>query len=127
MKVSESTEIEEAFPENKNENGSSRHSDNQGGKRQPKLTENGKSYRLTQNITEGKKLIREMQTRMANIGTLMNLDKNVEQVSAEFFKLNERFNVYENLYGDIQELLCDEERDIDHQTFRAMYDEITSL
>ena len=68
-----------------------------------------------------------MQTRMANIGTLMNFDKNAELVSAEVLKLNERFNVLENLHGDIQELLCDEERDIDNQTFRAMYDEITSL
>ncbi|XP_067045500.1 uncharacterized protein [Acropora muricata] len=57
----------------------------------------------------------------------MNFDKNAELVSAEVLKLNERFNVLENLQGDIQELLCDEERDIDNQTFRAMYDEITSL
>ena len=57
----------------------------------------------------------------------MNLEKNVELVSAEFLKLNERFIVFENLHGNIQELLCNEERDIDHQTFRAMYDEIISL
>ena len=38
----------------------------------------------------------------------MNLDKNVELVIGEFFKLNERFNVFENLHEDIQELLCDE-------------------
>ena len=57
----------------------------------------------------------------------MNLGKNVELVSAEFLKLNERFIVFENLHGNIQELLCNEERDIDHQTFHAMYDEITSL
>ena len=57
----------------------------------------------------------------------MNLDKNVELVSAEFLKLNQRFIVFENLHGNIQELLCNEERDIDHQTFRAVYDEITSL
>ena len=31
------------------------------------------------------------------------------------------------MHGDVQELLCDEERDIDNQTFRAMYDEIRSL
>ena len=80
LKDSESTEIEKAFPENKNENGLSGYSDKQGGKRQPKLTEKGKSYRLTQNITERKNLIRETQTRVANIGTLMNLDKNVELV-----------------------------------------------
>lgn len=127
FKDSESTEIEKVFPENKNENGLSGYSDKQGVKRQPKLTEKGKSYRLTQNISERKKLIREMQIRMANIGTLMNFDKNAELVSAEVLKLNERFNVLENLHGDIQELLCDEERDIDNQTFRAMYDEITSL
>ena len=127
LKDSESTEIEKAFPENKNENGLSGHSDKQGGKRQSKLIEKGKSYRLTQNITERKKLIREMQTRMANIGTLMNLDENVELVSAECLKLNERFNVFGNLHGDIQELLCAEERDIAHQTFRVMYDEIISL
>ncbi|KAK2558598.1 Uncharacterized protein P5673_018777 [Acropora cervicornis] len=127
LKDSESTEIEKVFPENNNENGLSGYSDKQGAKRQPKLTEKGKSYRLTQNISERKKLIREMQTRIANIGTLMNFDKNAELVSAEVLKLKERFNVLENLHGDIQELLCDEERDIDNQTFRAMYDEITSL
>ena len=57
----------------------------------------------------------------------MNLDKNVELVSAEFLKLNERFIVFENLHENIQELLCNEERDIDHQTIGAMYDEITLL
>ena len=31
------------------------------------------------------------------------------------------------MHGDIQELLCDEDRDKDHQTFRAMYDQITSF
>ena len=57
----------------------------------------------------------------------MNLDKNVELVSAEFLKLNERFIVFENLHENIQELLCNEECDIDHQTTGAMYDEITLL
>ena len=89
LKDSESTEIEKVFPENKIENGLSGYSDKQGAKRQPKLTEKGKSYRLTQNISEHKKLIREMQTRMANIGTLVNFDKNAELVSAEVLKLNE--------------------------------------
>ena len=125
LKDSESTEIERIFPENRIENGLSGYSAKQGAKRQPKLTEKGKSYRLTQNISERRKLIREVQTRMANIGTLMNFDKNAELVIAEVLKLNERFNVLENLHGDIQELLCDEERD--NQTLRAMYDEITSL
>ena len=101
LKDSESTEIEKVSPENEKENGSLDYSDKQRGKRQPKLTEKGKSYRLTQNITERKKLIRELQTRMANIGTLTNFDKNVELVSAEFLKLNERFNVFKNLHGDI--------------------------
>ena len=127
LKDSELTEIEKVFPENKNANGSSGYSNKQRAKREPKLTEKGKSYRLTQNITKRKKLTREMQTRMANIGTLMNFDKNVELVSAELLKLNQRLNALENLHGDIQELSCDEECDIDNQTFCTMYDEITSL
>ena len=44
LKGNESTGIEEAFPENKIENGSSGYSDRQVEKRQPKLTEKGKSY-----------------------------------------------------------------------------------
>ena len=44
LKDSESTE--KAFPENKNENGSSGYSDKQGGKRQPKVTQKGKSNSL---------------------------------------------------------------------------------
>ena len=35
----------------------------------------------------------------------MNLGKNVELVSAEFLKFNERFIVFENLHGNIQELM----------------------
>ena len=56
LKDSESTEIEKAFPENKNENGSSGYSDKQGGKSQPKLTEKGKSYRLTQTSPNARNL-----------------------------------------------------------------------
>ena len=117
LKDSESTEIEKVFAENKIENGLSGDSDKQGAKRQPKLTEKGKSthskHQQTQETYQG-----NANTDGKNRNTL---------VSAEVLKLNERFNVLENLHGDIQELLCDEERDIDNQTLRAMYDEITSL
>ena len=46
-------------------------------RRQPKLTEKGKAYRLTKRKRERNKLKREIQSRIANIGTLMGLDKNL--------------------------------------------------
>lgn len=93
LKDSESTEIKNDFPENQSENGFSGY--NQKRKRQPMLTEKGKWYRLTQNITERKKPYQgNLNTNGKDRNTYMNLHKNVELVNAEVLKLNERFNVF---------------------------------
>ena len=42
-------------------------------RRQPKLTEKGKAYRLSERKKERNKLKREIQSRIANIGTLIGL------------------------------------------------------
>ena len=52
-------------------------------RRQPKLTEKFKAYKLTERKKERNKLKREIQSRIANIGTLMGLDKNLELVGEE--------------------------------------------
>ena len=52
-------------------------------RRQPKLTEKFKAYRLNERKKERNKLKREIQSRIANIGTLMGLDKNLELVGEE--------------------------------------------
>lgn len=57
-------------------------------RRQPKLTEKGKPYRLAERRKERNKLKRDMQSRIANIETLMGLDKNLELVSEESVKLH---------------------------------------
>jgi len=49
-------------------------------RRQPKLTEKGKAYRLAERRKDRNKLKREIQSRIANIETLMGLDKNLELV-----------------------------------------------
>ena len=96
-------------------------------KRQPKLTEKGKAYRLSQNISERKKLKREMQTQIANIETLMGLDKNVELVSAETLKLNECFKVFGDLHEGIQELLTEDEQVFDSYLYSDMEREVFFL
>ena len=60
-------------------------------KRQPKLTEKGKAYRpVTKRKRERNKLKREIQLWIANIGTLMGLDENLEQVGKESVKLKHK-------------------------------------
>ena len=56
-------------------------------RRQPKLTEKFKAYRLTERKKERNKLKREIQSRIANIGILTGLDKNLELVGEESVKL----------------------------------------
>ena len=58
-------------------------------RRQRKLTEKFKAYQLTERKKERNKLKREIQSRIANTGTLMGLDKNMELVGEESVKLNE--------------------------------------
>ena len=67
-----------------------------GGKRERKLTERGKSYKLVQSVRERKRLKREIQAqiRFANIQTLMGLSKNFERVSEECIELNELFKPF---------------------------------
>ena len=64
-------------------------------KKQPKLTDKGKFYKLAQFVRERKKLKREMQAHVANIEILMGLNKNFELVSQECIKLNERLSCLE--------------------------------
>jgi len=60
-----------------------------GGKREHKLMEKGKSYKLARDVRERKRLKRETQAQIANIQTLMGLNRNLEKVSQECIKLNE--------------------------------------
>ena len=59
-----------------------------GGKREHKLTERGKSFELARDVRERKRLKRETQAQIANIQTLMGLNRNLEKVSQECIKLN---------------------------------------
>ena len=60
-----------------------------GGKREHKLTEKGKSYKLARDVRERKRLKRETQAQIANIQTLMGLNRNLEKVNQECIKLDE--------------------------------------
>ena len=89
-------------------------------RRQPKLTEKGKAYWLTERKRERNKLKREIQSRIANIGTLMRLDKTLELVGKESVKLNE----FDDLHEEIQELLTEEEQIPDTQVYDTLYTEV---
>ena len=96
-------------------------------KRQPKLTEKGKSYRLAGKKKERNKLKTEIQSRIANIGTLMGLDKNLELVREKTLKLNECFKLFGDLHEEVQELLTEEEQIPDSQVYDNMHNEIKLL
>ena len=70
------------------------------GKRERKLTERGKPYKLVQSVRERKRLKREIQ---ANIQTLMGLSENLERASQEYIELNERFKLFEDLHEGVTE------------------------
>ena len=91
-------------------------------RRQPKLTEKFKAYRLYERKKERNKL-REIQSRIANIGTLMGLDKNLELVGEESVKLNECFKEFVDLHEEIQELLT-EEQIPDTQVYDNLHTEV---
>ena len=93
-------------------------------RRQPKLTEKFKAYRLTERKRERNKLKREIQSRIANIGTLMGLDKNLELVGEESVKLNECFKEFGDLHEEIQELLTEEEQIADAQVYDSLHTEV---
>ena len=93
-------------------------------RRQPKLTEKFKAYRLNERKKERNKLKREIQSRIANIGTLMGLDKNLELVGEESVKLNECFKEFGDLHEEIQELLTEEEQIPDTQVYDNLHTEV---
>ena len=93
-------------------------------RRQPRLTEKGKAYWLSERKRERNKLKREIQSRIANIGTFMGLDKNLELVSKESVKLKECFKEFGDLHEEIQELLIEEEQIPDTQVYDNLYTEV---
>ena len=58
-----------------------------GGKREHKLTERGNSYKLARDVHERRRLERKTQAQIANIQTLMGLNRNLKQVRQECIKL----------------------------------------
>ena len=98
-----------------------------GGRREHKLTERGKSYKLAQSVCERKTLKREIQAQIANIQTLMGLSKNLERVSQECTELNERFKSFRDLHKEIQDLLSGEENAQGHQVYINLHEEIVPL
>ena len=68
-------------------------------------------------MRERKRLKRETQAQIANIQTLMGLNRNLERVSQECIKLNERFKLFGDLHEEIQDLLSGEEQAQDHQVY----------
>ena len=95
-----------------------------GGKREHKLTERGNSYKLARDVRERRRLERNTQAQIANIQTLMGLNRNLEQVSQECIKLNERFKLFEDLHEEIYDLQSGEEQAQDHQVYINLHEEI---
>ena len=86
-------------------------------RRQPKLTERFKAYRLNERKKERNKLRKEIESRIANIGTL-------ELVGEESVKLNECFKEFGDLHEEIQELLTEEEQIPDTQVYGNLHTEV---
>lgn len=86
-------------------------------KRQPK----GKSYKLTQSTREKRRLKREVQTLMANIGALMGQDKNLKSVGEECKNLNDRFNLFGEIHEEIQEHLTEDEKSKDCRIYDDLF------
>ena len=95
-----------------------------GGKREHKLTERGKSYKLAKDVRERRRVKRETQAQIANIQTLMGLNRNLEQVSQECINFNERFKLFGDLHEEIQDLLSGEEQAEGHQVYINLHEEI---
>ena len=93
-------------------------------RRQPKLTEKGKTYQLTKQKRKRNKLKRDIQSRIANTGTLLGLDKNFELVGEESLKLNECFKEFVDLNEEIQELLTEEEQIANTQVYDNLHTEV---
>ena len=54
----------------------------------------------------------------------MGLNRNLEQVSQECIKLNERFKLFEDLHEEIYDLQSGEEQAQDHQVYINLHEEI---
>ena len=54
----------------------------------------------------------------------MGLNRNLEKVSQECIKLNERFKLFGDLHEEIQDLLSGEEQAQDHQVYINLHEEI---
>ena len=115
---------EETVIENPNLESASAGTASIGGKREHKLTERGKSYKLARDVRERKRLKRETQAQIANIQTLMELNRKLKKVSQECIKLNERFKLFGDLHEEIQDLLSGEEQAQDHQVYINLHEEI---
>ena len=115
---------EETVIKNPNSESASAGTASTGGKREHKLTGRGKSYKLARDVRERKRLKRETQAQIANIQTLMGLNRNLERVSQECIKLNERFKLFGDLHEEIQDLLSGEEQAQDHQVYINLHEKI---
>ncbi|CAH3187524.1 unnamed protein product [Porites lobata] len=72
---------EETVIENPNLESASAGTASIGGKREHKLTERGKSYKLARDVRERKRLKRETQEQIANIQTLMELNRKLKKAN----------------------------------------------
>ena len=110
---------DKAVIENPNSESASAGAASIGGKRVRKLTERVKSYKRARDICQRR---RETQAQIANIQTLLGLNRNLEQVSQKYIKLNERFKLFGDLHEEIQNLLSREEQAQDHQVYINLHE-----
>jgi len=96
-------------------------------KRQPRLTEKGKAYRLTELERQRKGSKREIQMQVYNIQALMGLDENLDQVSKEVVNLNTLFKHFGDLHEEILELVTEEERVLEARNNEELCQEILKI
>lgn len=98
-------------------------------RRQRKLTEKGKSYRLTELRRQRTRSKREIEMRINSIESLMTLEENAMLVSREILNLNSLLSEFCHIHEEILNLLEDDDEEVasDSEMYKAICQEILKI
>ena len=89
-------------------------------KRQPKLSEKGKAYRLSELERQRKLKKRELQTLISNIRANMDNETNLQSVKQGMERLNILFKQFQDLHENVLVLLTEEERTLEARFYQDL-------
>lgn len=95
--------------------------------RQRKLTEKGKTYRLTELKRRRQKSKREIEMQINNIEALMSLDDNLKLVNKEVINLSGLFKKFGDIHEEILEILEEDEAALDSEIYKALCDQLLNI